>query len=85
MNFGAAFVALIAAGLWWRASSVVVRPLEKVDAAGWTEEQITVTTEKIGSFDSFETQIKQSQINKWAAIAASLAALLQGVALLMPD
>lgn len=84
VNIAAAVAALVAAGLWWKASTVVVRPTEETDRDGWQSAQITVDHESTGPFDPFLTGIKQSQMNKWAAIAASLAALLQGIGLLLP-
>lgn len=84
-NMVAAVAALIAAVLWYRASVVIVRPQESQDRDGWESAQLIVEHEKTGPFDPFLTNIEQSRLNKWAAAAASVAALLQGIVLLIPD
>lgn len=85
MNIGAAIAAFVASVLWWRASIAIVRPQESIDRDGWESAQITVEHTTTGPFDPFLTGIEQSRMNKWAAMAASLAALLQGVSLLIPE
>lgn len=85
LNVVAAIAALVAAVLWYRASVVVVRPSESVDRDGWVSAQITVEHEGTGPFDPFLTGIEQSRMNKWAALAASIAALLQAIALFIPE
>lgn len=85
INLLSAIAALVAAGLWWKASAVIVRPTEKIGRDGWTSAQITVEHESTGPFDPFLTNIKQSQMNRYAAMAASLAAFLQSVGLFLPE
>ena len=85
LNGAAAFAAFAAAILWYKASTAVVRPTESVDRDGWTSAQVTVEHEETGPFDPFLTGIEQSKWNKWGALAASAAAALQGVALLLPE
>ena len=79
LNIGAAIAAFVAAILWWRASVVVVRPTDTED---WT---MSIDHKGIGEFDPILTSIKQSRMNRWAAMASCLAAVLQGVALLIPE
>ena len=78
INIVAATAAFVAAILWWCASVVVVRPADTED---W---MMSVDHKTIGEFDPLLTNIKQSRMNRWAAMAASLAASLQGAALLIP-
>lgn len=84
MNIAAAIAALIAAGLWYRASAAIVRPADDKDAARWKSAQVTIDHESTGEFDPFATAIEQSRVNKQAALAAAVAAFLQGVGLLLP-
>lgn len=85
VNGGAALAAFVAAGLWWYASIAIVRPSNSVGRDGWSSAQITVEHESTGQFDPFLTNVKQANINKWAAIAAGFAAMLQGASLVLPD
>lgn len=84
LNLIAAGAALTAAVLWYLASIAVVRPSGDKAKDGWESSQIVVDHKSTGEFDPFATAIKQSGLNKWAALAASVAAALQGVALLVP-
>ena len=85
LNGAAALAAFAAAILWYKASSAVVRPTESLDRNGWISAQVTVDHKETGSFDPFLTGIEQSKWNKRGALAASVAAARQGVALLMPE
>jgi hypothetical protein len=85
VNFASAFAAFAAALLWYKASAVIVRPKKTVNRDGWASAQITVEHESTGRFDPFLTNIEQAKWNKWAAIAASIAAALQSVGMLLPD
>ncbi len=82
LNFSAAVAALVASLMWWRASTVLIRPRTR-DDDGWSGGQVIVSHEKFGAFDPFETGVAQSKWNAWAAMAASVAAVLQGVVLLI--
>lgn len=84
-NAVAALSAFAAAVLWYKASTAVVRPTESVDRNGWISAQVTVDHKETGSFDPFLTGIEQSKWNKRGAMAASVAAALQGIALLLPE
>lgn len=85
LNGAAAAAAFLAAALWWYASIVLVRPGDSEERDGWQSAQITVEHTSTGPFDPFLTSIKQANMNKWAAMAAGLSALLQGLGLLIPD
>ncbi len=83
LNIAAAACAILAAGLWWKASVVFAPP--SASGGAWGGATITVTDSKGRPYDPFDTAVLQSRWNKWAAMAASAAALLQGVALLIPE
>jgi hypothetical protein len=85
LNVLAALCAFAAAVLWYKASTAIVRPTETVDRDGWLSEQITVEHEQTGPFDPFLTGIEQSKWNKWGALAASVAAAIQGIVLMLPE
>ena len=85
LNIIAAIAAFAGAIFWYRASVAVVRPNRDVDSDGWYPAQIVVKHVSFGEFDPFATGIEQSRLNKLGASAASIAALLQGLALLIPD
>jgi len=85
VNVVSAIAAFIAAILWYKASTVIVRPTNRDNGAEFSNAQITVIDDKLGHFDPFETGIAQSKWNKYAAMAASAAAFLQGVGLLIPE
>lgn len=85
LNGAAALSAFVAAALWWYASIVIVRPTDSADRDGWASAQITVEHQSTGPFDPFLTGIKQANMNKWAAIAAGLSALMQGIGLILPE
>jgi len=85
VNTLSAIAAIVAAILWYKASVVVVRPLEERDQDGMTTLQLTINHKSTGDIDPFLTNIEQSKWSKWASIAASIAALLQAVGLLIPE
>lgn len=85
VNGAAAFFAFGAAILWWNASRLTVPPSAGPGADGWFDAQTTITDGEGRKSDPFATGLVQSKWHKWAAVAASCAAALQGLALLFPD
>ena len=81
LNLLVAVFSLIAAFLWWKASTVAVRPTDSV-LDGWIGSQVTYKDDKVGHIDPIKTGLKQAEINKYAAMSASLAALFQAAALI---
>jgi hypothetical protein len=79
---GASIVAaIIAAGLWWRASTIYV-PYKPVVVDGWTSGGIIVTKRIKGrdiDIDPIASADAQSAWNKWAALAAVSSAVLQSI------
>lgn len=85
INFTAALAAFAAAFLWWKASTVVVRPQPEKTDDGWESASVSVEHPDTGPMDPFATGIEQAKINKYAAAVAAIAALLQAVGLLIPE
>ena len=83
LNWLSAISALIAAYLWYRASTVTVPPLTAPATGGWQPAQIIVTSKGVDQ-DPFLTAARSSKLNARAAMAAAIAALLQGVSTLLP-
>jgi hypothetical protein len=79
-NIASALAAFAAAALWWRASRVMVAPDRKPQPDGWYPASITVDVNG-KEIDPFATAIRGSQLNAYAAVAAAVAALSQGLAL----
>ncbi len=82
INWLSALAALVAAFLWYRASVVSVPPASS-PTTGWAPAQITVSN-GTNREDPFATARASSRLNARAAIAAAVAAFLQGVAVLLP-
>ena len=80
-NFLSAFFAFIAAYLWWRSASVRVSADDKTSADALS----MIYRDAKGQVDLVGTTKRASEWNAWAAKAAAMAALLQGVGLLIPD
>jgi D-alanyl-lipoteichoic acid acyltransferase DltB (MBOAT superfamily) len=80
LNWIAAFVAVIAASLWFRSATVKIpaNPPPR-DENGMFAAQITVNDS-----DFIATAVQQTRWNKWAALAAGIAAACQAVALMLP-
>ena len=74
--------AIVSAGLWAWSFRVGVQASDEPDKLGMVPASITDT--KTGN-DWHATLRAQSRWNAWAAIAASVAAVLQGIATVMPD
>jgi hypothetical protein len=83
-NTASAICALIAAALWYKSSVVKVPPIEIKDITGLYPYQI-VKTDGDKTWEVLETAEAQTKWNKRAAMAACVAAVFQGVALLIPD
>jgi histone deacetylase complex regulatory component SIN3 len=80
LNWVAALVALIAALLWFRSATVKisVNPPDR-DENGMFAAQI-----RVDDSDFIATAVQQTRWNKWAAVAAGIAATFQAVALMLP-
>lgn len=80
INFISAIAAFVAAGLWLKASTVTVK-YSNDDTSG----SFASVDKDTGEVDDvINTAIEQSKWNKYAAIAACIAALFQGIGLLIP-
>ena len=81
VNFLGAILAFAVAYLWLRSAKVRVSADEKIRADAFS----MVYLDKNGKVDLVATTKEASEWNAWAARAASLAALLQGIGLLIHD
>jgi hypothetical protein len=80
-NVISALAAIAAAALWYRSSAVTVpHDPNRQDADGTYPASISVN-----GTDFIYTAVEQTRWNRYAAIAASVAALTQAVALLLPS
>jgi hypothetical protein len=80
LNWLAALVAIIAALLWFRSATVKVPANPPpLDENGMFAAQISVNDS-----DFIATAVQQTRWNKWAALAAAIAAACQAVALMLP-
>lgn len=79
-NFASALFAIVAAFLWYRSAIVQVPHKDKPGPDGWHSAAIVVD-----SNDFIKTASSQALWSKRAAFAAALAALFQGIALLVPS
>lgn len=79
LNIVSAVAAMVAAGLWFRSTLVKVSLSEKPDENGWISASITSE-----GADVIATAKRQNLWNRYAAFAASVAALAQGISLLIP-
>jgi hypothetical protein len=84
LTYFAAGTALVAAVLWLRSAIVTVAPSDEIDNTGWQDAQIILDTNK-GEIDFIQTAKAQSYWNMLAAIAASISAAAQGLAMIFPD
>jgi hypothetical protein len=80
-NWIAASVAIIAAFLWFRSATVRIpaNPPPRDECGGFSA-QITVDDS-----DFIATAVQQTKWNRWAAVAAAIAAACQAVALMLPS
>jgi hypothetical protein len=80
VNWIAALAGLIAAVLWFRSATVSIpaNPPPS-DEKGIFPAQITVS-----DADFIATAVHQTKWNKWAAVAAAIAAAFQAVGLMLP-
>jgi hypothetical protein len=86
LNLINCIASIIAAALWFKSTLVIIKPSNiPPNEDGYYQETLTVEHVKYGSYEPFETAIKQSEWNKWAALAASIAALSQALNILLPD
>ncbi|CAG1770639.1 hypothetical protein [Geobacter sp.] len=82
INAISAIAAMVAAFLWYKASVVTVKPAEE-----GVEGDFMITDEDSNNepYDVIKTGKEQARWNKYAAIAASVAAIFQSVGLLIPE
>ena len=80
LTVSSATFALVAAFLWYKSSVVRVKP-EPSD----NDEQILVVDDEEGESDFIATTLEQARWSKYAAAAASVSAICQAIALLLPD
>lgn len=82
LNLAAASAALLAAGLWFY-STWVTKPYVEHTEDGWTSGGV-VQVESDGRLTEPAASAQaQARWNRWAALAAGVAAGLQGIALLI--
>jgi len=88
LNIASAILAFVAAALWWQASIRIVRsdydgPMES-SYIGFLGGRDSVGKTPDGTrFEVIATLLQQSRFNSWAAKAAALAAILQGINVLI--
>lgn len=82
LNLGAAGAALVAAGLWGY-STWVSKPYVEHTVDGWTSGGVVEDDGRGRLTDPFASAKAQALWNRWAALAAAVAAGLQGIALLI--
>lgn len=80
LNGGSAAFAFVAAALWFSSTWVTRKHVPKIDANGWTEAAVIERDSKGRHIDPFASAKAQGTWNRWAALAAGVAALLQGLA-----
>jgi hypothetical protein len=78
-NFVAAIAALVAAYFWFKSTVTQIPHQDKPDLDGTYPEAIVVDGNNF-----IETALVQVKWSKWAACASAVAALFQGIALLLP-
>ncbi len=83
-SFTAGFVA---AALWWKASTIAVRPLtaEELAKDPWQSAAIIEIDPKGREIDTLLTLKAASRLNALAAIAAGVAAACQALAQVLPE
>ena len=77
-NGVAALFAFVAAVLWWQSTRVKVPSKTQVDAGGFAYAQISYD-----GVDPFAIAFLQASWNRWAAMAAAIAAGSQAIAILL--
>lgn len=80
LNIVSATAAFAAAILWFWSTRVEVEYVEPTEVGGWIPGGITIDQGTGKRIDPFATGIQQARWNRWAALAASGAALCQGFA-----
>lgn len=79
LSIVAAIFAMAAAIFWFMSTIVRVPPNEKADQNGMVSASI-----QADGADVISTARRQNYWNRWGALAASIAALAQGISLLLP-
>jgi hypothetical protein len=85
VNVISAIAAIVAAFLWYKASVVTIKPAAEVTDGSWQDFQITDEGSNNEPYDVIKTGKEQAKWNKYAAIAASVAAIFQAIGLLIPE
>ncbi|WP_345822412.1 hypothetical protein ABC766_12940 [Methylobacterium fujisawaense] len=92
LNVASALAAIAAAGLWWASARVEVPSQFPITVYSMHTSMNQIIGEQVVSTGSSpeidnlaRAMIRQSQLSAWAAVAAGIAAALQGVALLLPS
>lgn len=83
LNILSAIAALCAAVLWFMSTRVSVPHREPEPKDGWKPATISVDYGDGKYINPFATGVLQAKWNRWAALAASAAALLQAAATMM--
>ncbi|WP_310639105.1 hypothetical protein [Burkholderia gladioli] len=83
LNVGATVFSFAAAGLWLASTWITRKHVPKVDANGWTEAAVIETDSRGRHIDPFASARAQGVWNRWAAGAAGVAALCQGLVALL--
>ena len=83
LNVASATAAFIAAGLWFWSTRVEVEYVDPSSVNGWIPASITFDNATGKRIDPFATGMEQARWNRWAALAASIAALCQGFAAIL--
>lgn len=83
LNIVSASAAFAAAGLWFWSTRVEVEYVEPTEDGGWIPDGITIDRGTGKRIDPFAPGVEQARWNRWAALAASGAALCQGFAAIL--
>ncbi|MCX4177693.1 MULTISPECIES: hypothetical protein [Paraburkholderia] len=83
LNIVSAVAAFTAAGLWFWSTRVEVEYVEPTAVEGWIPGSITFDKDNGTRIDPFATGVEQARWSRWAALAASAAALFQGIAAIL--
>jgi hypothetical protein len=79
LNVVSAIAAFTAAGLWFWSTRVEVEYVEPSEVGGWIRGGISIEQSSGKRIDPFATGVEQARWNRWAALAASVAAFCQGL------
>jgi hypothetical protein len=82
-NILSALSAFVAAGFWWKASRAKMRPNRTPDSDDWTPGGITSAFQDGSELDPIATMWAGAELNARAAVAAAIAAVLQGAAIIL--